>query len=102
MNTTTKGKVRTIVFKEGGTWYGVVLEFNIVVEGEDRNGVYLDLQEAIKGYVESQAKIKGSRVAPLNQKPDLEYERLWNTLEANKSIPSPITVSQFGFVNLAV
>ena len=102
MNTTKKGQVRTIVFKEGDTWYGVALEFNIVVEGEDRNGVYLDLQEAIKGYVESQAKVKGSRVAPLNQKPDVEYQKLWDTLASNKPVPSPISVSQFGFVNLAV
>lgn len=91
-----------IVFKEGDTWYGVALEFNLVVEGEDRTGVFLDLQEAIRGYVESQAKVKGSRVAPLNQKPDSEYEELWDTLQANKAIPSPISVSQFGFVNLAV
>ena len=30
MNTPQKGKVRYIVFKDGGTWYATALEFNIV------------------------------------------------------------------------
>ena len=77
-------------------WYDAI--------GEEDIPDYLDtdLQEAIKGYVESQAKVKGSRVAPLNQKPDVEYQKLWDTLSSNKPVPSPISVSQFGFVNLAV
>lgn len=102
MNTVKKGRVRCIVFKEGDTWYGVALEFNIVVEGDDKDVVYFELQEAIRGYVESQAKIKGSRAAPLNQKADSEYEDLWDNLQADKAIPSPISVSQFGYMNLHV
>jgi hypothetical protein len=101
MNTVKKGRVRCIVFQEGDTWYGVAMEFNIVVEGDDKDVVYVELQEAIRGYVESQAKIKGSRVAPLNQKADSEYESLWNDLQQDKPIPSPINaVSQFGYTSI--
>ncbi|MDE2020551.1 MAG: hypothetical protein KGJ13_09470 [Patescibacteria group bacterium] len=100
MNTAKKGAVRSIVFREKDTWYGVALEFNIVVEGEDYDVVMFNLQEAIRGYVNSQKKIKGSRVAPLNQKPDSEYESIWNKLQTNKPIPSPIDVRYFGFTRV--
>lgn len=101
MNTVKQGSVRCIVFKEEETWYGVALEFNIVVEADDRDVVSFNLQEAIRGYIESQKKIGGSRVAPLNQKADLEYESLWNNLIEDKPIPSPITVSQFGYTSIS-
>lgn len=97
MNTSKKGSVRCIIFKEEDTWYGVALEFNIVESGDDADVVVYNLNEAIQGYVESQKMIKGSRVAPLNQKPDSEYESLWNDLAEDKPIPSPITVKQFGY-----
>ena len=100
MNTAKRGKVRYIVFKEGNSWFGVALEFNIVVEGDSAAVVNFDLQEAIKGYVESIAKIKGSRAAPLNQKPDAEYLNLWNKLAANKPVPSPIQVQNYGFARV--
>jgi len=100
MNTAQKGHVRTIIFKEAGTWYGVALEFNIVEEGDSFEVVNVSLQEAIRGYVQSQRKIKGSRVSPLNQKPDTEYAQMWNKLITNKPIPSPIQVKQFGFTRV--
>lgn len=100
MNTTQKGRVRTIIFKEGDTWYGVALEFNIIEEGDSFDVVNFNLQEAIRGYVESQRKIKGSRVSPLNQKPDSEYEKIWGNLVANKPIPSPIKVKYYGFTRV--
>jgi hypothetical protein len=59
-----------------------------------------NLDEAIRGYVESQKKIKGSRVAPLNQKTDSEYESLWSKLTSNKAIPSPYEVRSFGFTKI--
>ena len=102
MNTVKKGSVRCITFKEGDTWYGVALEFNIVVEADDRDVVNFNLQEAIRGYVESQKKIGGSRVVPLNQKADSEYETLWKNLITDKPIPSPISVSQFGYTSTSV
>ena len=100
MNTTQKGKVRCIVFKDGDTWYGVALEFNIVVEGDDFDVVQFNLQEAIRGYVNSQKKIKGSRVSPLNQKPQEEYEKLWGNVVSNKPIPSPLKVKYYGVTSV--
>jgi predicted RNase H-like HicB family nuclease len=100
MNTPTKGQVRCIIFREGDTWYGVALEFNIVESGDSFDVVNFNLQEAIQGYVASQRKTKGSRVSPLNQKPDKEYENLWGKLAANKPIPSPIQVKYYGFTRV--
>lgn len=100
MNTTQKGKVRCIVFKERDSWYGVALEFNIVESADDAEVVNFNLQEAIRGYVNSQKKIKGSRVAPLNQKADAEYEKLWNIVVSNKPVPSPFQVKYFGFTTV--
>ena len=101
MNSVKNGQVRCIIFKEESTWYGVALEFNIVVESDDKDLVYIELQEAMRGYVEAQKKVGGSRVAPLNQKADEEYETLWQNLSSNRPVSSPISVSQFGIVNLA-
>jgi hypothetical protein len=77
MNTTQKGSVRCIVFKDGDTWYAVALEFNIVESSDDPTVAYNNLQSAMQGYVESQRKIISSCIAPLNQKTDREYETLW-------------------------
>jgi len=107
-NTPRKGKYRWIVFKKGADWVGAALEFNIVQVGNDPNLVYLELQEAVKGYIEAAQKIKGFRekaVNPiLNQKSEEEYELLWSRarLGAEKrkeAIPS--NVFDFGVRNLA-
>lgn len=97
-NTLQKGSVRYIIFKEGGTWYGVALEFNIVEEGDNPVEVMASLFEAIKGYVETARKVK-IRPHPLNQKPDLEYEELWNELEKRetKRTTKPKEVYSFGY-----
>ena len=100
MNTTQKGAVRCIVFKDGNTWYGVALEFNIVESADDADVVRFNLDEAIQGYVESQKKLKGTRVSPLNQKPAKEYADLWAKLVARKPIPSPYKVRSFGFTKV--
>ncbi len=100
MNTPQKGQVRTIIFKEGNTWFGVALEFNIVEEGDSFDVVTHNLQEAIQGYVEAVGKTKGSDISPLNQKPDAEYEAMWSKLVANKPVASPIQVKQFGFIRV--
>ena len=100
MNTTQKGAVRCIVFKDGDTWYGVALEFNIVESADDADVVRFNLDEAIQGYVESQKKLKGTRVSPLNQKPIKEYADLWKNLVANRPIPSPYKVKSFGFTKV--
>jgi len=83
-NTIKKGKYRWIVFKKGSEWIAAALEFNIVQVGDDPNLVYLEMQEAVRGYLEAARKIRGCRektVNPiLNQKPDEEYESLWDRL----------------------
>lgn len=96
MNTTKKGTIRCIIFKEDNVWYGVGLEFNIVESGDDADVVMFNLHEAIRGYVESQKKIKGNRLAPLNQKADVEYESLWKNLVSPRPKPTPYGVLYFG------
>jgi len=100
MNTTQKGSVRYIVFKDNRVWYAVGLEFNIIESGDDPRIAYNNLLDAIDGYVESIAKIKGSRLAPLNQKPDAEYEKLWSILNAKKPVKSPYQINSYGVTNL--
>lgn len=76
-NTLQKGSVRVIIFRDGDTWYGVALEFNIVEEGDNPREVMILLDSAIRGYIDSAKKLK-ARPHILNQKPDQEYEKLWN------------------------
>lgn len=84
------------------------MEFNIVQIGDDPNLVYLELQEAVRGYLEAAQKIKGFRDkavnSVLNQKPDKEYESLWNQTSAaqQRSAALPKNVFDFGTRNLAV
>lgn len=103
MNTVKQGQVRTIVFKEGDTWYGVALEFNIVVEGDTYEAVHFDLLEAMRGYVTSLKRIKGFRphasVPALNQMADEEYEKIWDRLQSKKPVLSPI--QQIGYYGVA-
>ena len=100
MNTPKKGMVRCIVFKDNDTWYGVGLEFNIVVSADDADVARFNLDEALIGYVESMKKLKGTRVSPLNQTPVKEYADLWKKLVAGAPIPSPYKVKSFGFTRV--
>lgn len=100
MNTAQKGRVRCIIFKDGDSWYGVALEFNIVESADDADVVMFNLQNAIRGYVESEQKIKGLRASSLNQKPDVEYEKMWKNLHSQKSIPSPYEVRYYGVTTI--
>jgi len=97
-NTLNKGSVRYIIFRENNTWYGVALEFNIVEEGDNPVKVMASLFEAIQGYVETARKVK-IRPYPLNQKSDLEYEKLWDKLEEKKAreITKPEEIYTFGY-----
>ena len=97
MNTPQKGKFRHIVFRDGDTWYAVALEFNIVESSDDPKLAYFSLLQAVSGYVASSKKIKGSRLSPLNQKSDPEYEKLWSILNSPKPIKSPFEINMFGF-----
>ena len=95
-NTLKKGSVRCIIFKEAGIWYGVALEFNMVEQGQDPLAVMASLNQAIAGYIETARKYK-MRLFALNQKPDKEYEDLWNNLTEHKKIPIEKQVYQFGY-----
>lgn len=96
MNTPQKGKFRHIVFKDGDTWYAVALEFNIVESSDDPKLAFLNLLQAVDGYIESCKKVKGSRMHPLNQNTDPEYESLWKILNSPKPIKSPFEINMFG------
>lgn len=98
-NTLQKGNVRCIIFREGDSWYGVGLEFNIVEEGDTPREAMLLLFEAINGYLESARKIK-ARPYILNQELDREYEKMWDSLEEHKKIPAK-EVFFFGNLNIA-
>jgi len=77
-NTLKKGSVRFLVFKERASFFGVALEFNIVVEVANPQEAFLFLNEAASGYLESAKKAK-LRPHVLNQKPDAEYEKMWQS-----------------------
>ena len=93
-NTLQKGSVRSIIFHEGKTWFGVALEFNIVETGDDAQEVMILLEEAVRGYLASARKGKLNPVI-LNQKSDAEYEKLWLGKNNPRLIPSPIHVHTF-------
>lgn len=96
-NTLKSGKVRYIIFKEDDIWYGVALEFNIIEEGDNPQQVMASLFDAIQGYVETAQKLK-MRLMPLNQKPDEEYQKLWDKLEKDKEKSvMPENIYNFGY-----
>src|SRR3989344_2835295 len=97
-NTLDKGSVRYIVFQDDGVWYAVGLEFNIVESGDDPRIALNNLLDAVQGYIESCKKVKGSRLSPLNQVTDVEYEKLWDDLHSTntKRIKSPFHIYTFG------
>lgn len=82
-NTLQRGSVRYLVFKERGSFFGVALEFNIVVEGTQPEEAFFFLNEAVRGYLEAARKVK-VRPMVLNQKPDAEYEKMWEEYQGRK------------------
>ena len=100
-NTLTSGSVRCIVFRDKDRWFAAGLEFNIVEEGSTALEAQLLLNEAIRGYVESAAKLK-LRDSALNQVADAEYELLWTRLQDEKQRESLSSrVAFFGRQQLA-
>ena len=98
-----------MIFKEGKSWIGAALEFNIVLTGDDPRVVEAELNEAVLGYIESVKKMKGIRpekIYPvLNQKSPEEYEKRWATARKSlqTSVLSPLSFDmyKFGIANLA-
>jgi len=114
MNTVKSGAYRWMIFRDGDTWVGVALEFNIVITGDDPKVVEIELHEAVLGYLESAKKLKkGFREsqinATLNQEADQEYEVRWisatqaRQAAVDKNIPSPLSADIYkaGISNLA-
>ncbi len=97
MNTPKEGTFRHIVFKDGTTWYAVALEFNIVESSDDPKLAFFNLLQAVSGYIGAVKKVKGLRdFSALNQKTDVEYEKLWSTLHSPRPIKSPFQVHMYG------
>lgn len=96
MNAPQKGNFRHIVFRDGKTWYAVALEFNIVESSDDPKLAFLNLLQAVSGYIQSCKKLKGARLSPLNQKTDPEYEALWKNITSPKFIKSPYEIDMYG------
>ncbi len=82
-NTLQKGSVRYLIFKEKDTFFGVALEFNLIVEATTQVEAFVLLDEATQGYLESARKIK-LRPHVLNQKPEPEYEKMWQEYQDRK------------------
>jgi len=102
-NTINTGITRTLIFKERRVWYGLALELNVMVDGDDPREVSLLLQEAITGFLISARKEKLPNMT-VNQKPDKEYEILWNNLQKQKTkkpIKSPFKIYSAGLMNLS-
>lgn len=82
-NTLKNGSVRYLIFKDGDTFFGVALEFNIVVEGDHQAEAFLFLDEAVQGYLEAARKFK-VRPQILNQIANPEYEKMWQEYQDRK------------------
>lgn len=95
------------MFKDKESYFGVALEFNIVVEAAHPQEAFLFLNEAATGYLESARKAK-LRPSVLNQKPDAEYERMWQAnqdaklKEKYEKIVNNLPIFSSGRLELAV
>lgn len=83
-NTTEKGQVRCIIFREGDTWYGVALEFNLVIDADSKLEAFSRLDEGIKNYVDT-VRTHHLRNNLLNQNTSSEYSKMWKDLNAGKA-----------------
>lgn len=98
--------MRYVVFKEKDTFFGVALEFNVIVEAATQIEAIVLLNEAVQGYLESARKFK-LRPHVLNQVVDPEYEQMWQGVQENgiKRFPARATRSPYvlssGQFNLA-
>jgi hypothetical protein len=79
-NTFSRTNVRCIIFREKRTWYGVALEFNLVIESKTSREALDELDLAVRDYFHA-AKKNHLGTAVLNQVADEEYERMWRSPE---------------------
>jgi hypothetical protein len=93
MNTFGKGQIKVLIYRDNaeGVWYGSALEFNLTVDGDDKNSVVLELDRAVKEYIKSASELNA--VELLNQEPDPELIELWEARIQNREteLSSPYT-----------
>lgn len=82
-NTLKKGSVRFLIFRDRESYFGVALEFNVMVEASNPEEAFIFLNEASHGYLEAARKTK-LRPKVLNQKTDPEYEKMWQEYQDRK------------------
>ena len=75
--------MRFLIFRDGESYFGVALEFNVIVEAASPEEAFLFLNEASFGYLEAARKVK-LRPRVLNQKTDPEYEKMWQEYQGRK------------------
>jgi len=98
-NALKKDTARFIIFREDDEWYGIALEFGVVVTENTPEAVYASLATASKGYLDSvkEGNLRPFRAKPLlNKDANSEYEQLWGNFQEKKDIPSPIKISLVG------
>ncbi len=93
MNTFEKGQARVLLYRDNtdGVWYATALEFNLTIDGDDKSVVLLELERAMREYVQSAREL--GAVQLLNQEPDPELVALWESFIENRTAPvtSPYT-----------
>lgn len=105
-NTLKKGSVRFLIFRDGESYFGVALEFNVIVEAANPQEAFLFLNEAANGYLEAARKVK-LQPSVLNQKTDPEYERMWQEYQSRKlkekyeSIVNKLPIFSAGWLEMA-
>ncbi len=80
-NTFKKGVSRVLIFFDTAekVWYGVALDFNLIVDGNEPETVRKDLRNLMLDYIDSAKKLGDEKL--LNRKIDSEYEKIWKELE---------------------
>ena len=91
-NTKEKGTIEFLVYKEGKTFVGVCLTFDIVEEGNDPEKLMESIQKAAQGHLEAVQKKNMpddllNRYAP-KEYWDIYYKVIGN-IQNKKSIKSP-------------
>ena len=105
-NTLQKGSVRFLIFRDGKSYFGVALEFNVIVEAASPQEAFFFLTEATNGYLEAARKVK-IRPVVLNQKTDPEYEKMWLAYQDRKlkekyeNIVSKLPIFSAGWLEMA-
>jgi hypothetical protein len=105
-NTLKNGSVRFLIFRDGESYFGAALEFNIMVEAANPEEAFIFLNEAARGYLEAARKTK-IRPNVLNQKTDPEYVKMWQDYQDRKlkekyeSIVNKLPIFSAGWLEMA-